>query len=624
MLIFFKIVIGKLNKLEEKDDFIKLIDLGTWSPTCEELFDATINKIFNKIKESSLDVACFEPRSVRPNITINSNNHRLYRKLLIDIDFMQMTTATDNYTSQFHQTVEEFTSRYNWNDTFVNKFRRVRDKEDTQLIDKSIIQLNVKSMLGIQGPKRLPADPMQVETLYERGKFKEALHLLSNCEKTSYSQFTEIKCLLRLHKKTPSLDLSVELLHKTESFWTTALKTRKPEYSNLVLQVLDYFELESLSKKCQTFLNISETQKNSNKHKLPSSSFARFQLTYLSDYLKNESSMINDCRTRLFVPDEWQVKFLNAIDSEESCIIMAPTSSGKTFASFYAMEKVLKSKNIDSVLIYVAPTKALVNQTSFAVMQRFASIDIGRDKQLCGIFTRDSKSNLLSSRILITVPQTLLILLLNPAHADWSKNIKWIVFDEVHTMGGESGTSVWEHLLLLIRCPFIALSATLSDSKRIHKWLSKVEEFRRIKSPLRLIEYSVKSSDVKRFLFTSKGLKRLNPIAYLNLSNVQNFGHLPKDMSLSAAETIELFDAMKSILPDEVSLNRIDPDQWSYFNVQISHSLFITKSSLREYEKEVKEFLLGLIFSDPQTAAKILKILRSDQNEIYPIDEVNL
>lgn len=86
----------------------------------------------------------------------------------------------------------------------------------------------------------------------------------------------------------------------------------------------------------------------------------RYQLVNLSYNLRRPRGKAQDQRVS-FMPDDWQKKLLDVVDAEESALICAATSSGKTFVSFYAMESILRLDS-NSVVVFVAPTKALVAQ----------------------------------------------------------------------------------------------------------------------------------------------------------------------------------------------------------------------------------------------------------------------
>jgi superfamily II RNA helicase len=90
----------------------------------------------------------------------------------------------------------------------------------------------------------------------------------------------------------------------------------------------------------------------------------------LGDKLKRETRTDRDSRVEHFIPETWQRELLDAVDNRQSALIVAPTSSGKTFASFYCMERVLKEDN-DGIVVYVSPTKALVNQVAATCYARY-------------------------------------------------------------------------------------------------------------------------------------------------------------------------------------------------------------------------------------------------------------
>uniref|UniRef100_A0A8B9RRJ1 Helicase ATP-binding domain-containing protein n=1 Tax=Accipiter nisus TaxID=211598 RepID=A0A8B9RRJ1_9AVES len=346
---------------------------------------------------------------------------------------------------------------------------------------------------------------------------------------------------------------------------------------------------------------------------------ARFQLQYMDYYLLREERNDPDPRVQHFIPDTWQRELLDAVDNNESAVIVAPTSSGKTYASYYCMEKVLKTSN-EGVVVYVAPTKALVNQVVGTIYNRFTK-KLPDGLVVCGVFTRDYRNDVMNSQILVTVPQCLEILMLSPRCQKWTKRIQYVIFDEVHCLGGEIGAEVWEHLLVTIRCPFLALSATVSNPGHLTEWLqsvkrywqraeNKIEESStnseknfikncRVKSKVqeqkksyrvRLVLYEERYNDLEKYVCSLKGsdfiIEHCHPCAALTVNHIENYG-IPSDLSLSPRESIQLYDTMVKVWQQWPRAQELDPEEF----VSFKNKVVIKKTDVRKYEQELKKEL---------------------------------
>ncbi|KMU86321.1 DEAD/DEAH box helicase [Coccidioides immitis H538.4] len=288
-----------------------------------------------------------------------------------------------------------------------------------------------------------------------------------------------------------------------------------------------------------------------------------FQLLHAAPFLDRNMGSAPDPRVRDFEPDEWQRKVLDEIDAKRSLFVVAPTSAGKTFISFYAMKKVLEDDD-DGVLVYVAPTKALVNQIAAEIQARFSKSFKHGGKSVWGIHTRDYRiNNPTGCQVLVTVPHILQIMLLSPANAtSWSSRVKRIIFDEVHCIGQVDDGVVWEQLLLLAPCPIIALSATIGNPQKFCKWLQMTQKANGI--DLTMIEHSHRYSDLrkyvykppKRFLFNglpasvpfappgldnAAGMAFMHPVASLVVDRLRG---MPDDLTLEARDCWMLWRAM--------------------------------------------------------------------------------
>ncbi|EFR05209.1 DEAD/DEAH box helicase [Nannizzia gypsea CBS 118893] len=341
-----------------------------------------------------------------------------------------------------------------------------------------------------------------------------------------------------------------------------------------------------------------------------------FQLVHAAPFFDRNMGSAPDSRVRNFEPDKWQRDVLDEIDANRSLFVVAPTSAGKTFISFYAMKKVLQQDD-NGVLVYVAPTKALVNQVAAEIQARFSKSFKHGGKSVWAIHTRDYRINSpRGCQVLVTVPHILQIMLLAPANAtSWSCRIKRIIFDEIHCISQADDGVVWEQLLLLAPCPIIALSATVGNPQAFYKWLSSTQRANGI--DITMIEHRHRYSDLrkyvykppKKFNFTGlpdpipfpplgldggMGLAFMHPVACL----VDRSRGMPDDLTLEPRDCWMLWKAMtKYQTPDFPVDTSLDP--------QVALPNIIRKVDTISWEENLKQLLKNWM-EDPKSPFELV------------------
>lgn len=356
-----------------------------------------------------------------------------------------------------------------------------------------------------------------------------------------------------------------------------------------------------------------------------------FQLLHCGPYMDRDLDAKVDSRVSSFVPDGWQRKVLDELDAENSVFVVAPTSAGKTFISFYAMEKVLRADN-EGVLIYVAPTKALVNQIAAEIQGRFSKKYPQAGKSIWAIHTRDYRiNNPTGCQILVTVPHILQTMLLSPANArTWSPLVRRIIFDEIHSIGTAEDGVVWEQLLLLSPCPIIALSATVGNPEQFSDWLAETQKSSGFK--LTMIQHATRYSDLRKFLYqpptgfdftglpkSSKGGLGLDGLAGLSfLHPVASLQHksrgLPDDLALEPRDCFMLWKMMCHLQTDGYKVPEdLDP--------ATALPLCIKKHDIFRWEKKLKAVLLKWMNDDKSPFQKLVQELSPAKPELAPLVE---
>ncbi|GAD95519.1 ATP dependent RNA helicase (Dob1), putative [Paecilomyces variotii No. 5] len=169
----------------------------------------------------------------------------------------------------------------------------------------------------------------------------------------------------------------------------------------------------------------------------------------------------NPARTWPFTLDPFQQVAVASIQREESVLVSAHTSAGKTVVAEYAIAQSLKN---NQRVIYTSPIKALSNQKYREFAAEFGDV---------GLMTGDVTINPTATCLVMT---TEILRSMLYRGSEIMREVAWVVFDEIHYMRDATRGVVWEETIILLpdKVRYVFLSATIPNAMQFAEWITKM------------------------------------------------------------------------------------------------------------------------------------------------------
>lgn len=295
--------------------------------------------------------------------------------------------------------------------------------------------------------------------------------------------------------------------------------------------------------------------------------------------------------------EDWQITALKYIKNNNSVIIKAPTSSGKSLIG-------LSAGIFYNKIIYICPSIPVVYQ----IGSHFTKFGKNVQYILNGYEeTLDKNGN-----IYIGTPK-----LIEDYIYKTGIDFDYAVFDEIHNLNNENG-DIYENLIKLINCNFTALSASIENIEYLEKYFNDIHNNKNIK----LVVYNDRFINNQKWLWNNKSLVKLNPISCLDKENIDkilgNISFTPNDCAIiweSLDDIIEDYD--NEILDDLIA--DISPN---IFFSDLSDETLITLNDSKRYEKKLKESIVEINKIDNSVIDKLIDKYRIEYKEIDNNNEI--
>lgn len=195
----------------------------------------------------------------------------------------------------------------------------------------------------------------------------------------------------------------------------------------------------------------------------------------------------NEARTYPFTLDPFQDTAVSCIDRNESVLVSAHTSAGKTVVAEYAIAQSLRDKQR---VIYTSPIKALSNQKYRELLAEFGDV---------GLMTGDITINP-DAGCLVMTTEILRSMLYRGSEV--MREVAWVIFDEVHYMRDKERGVVWEETIILLpdKVHYVFLSATIPNAMEFAEWICKIHS-----QPCHIVYTDFRPTPLQHYLFPAHG-----------------------------------------------------------------------------------------------------------------------
>ncbi|KAG6865812.1 ATP-dependent RNA helicase mtr4 [Blastosporella zonata] len=176
-----------------------------------------------------------------------------------------------------------------------------------------------------------------------------------------------------------------------------------------------------------------------------------------------------------FELDPFQKVSVYAIQRNESVLVSAHTSAGKTVVAEYAIAQCLNNKQ-----------RALSNQKYREMLAEFGDV---------GLMTGDVTINP-SATCLVMTTEILRSMLYRGSEI--MREVAWVIFDEIHYMRDKERGVVWEETIILLphTVRYVFLSATIPNAMQFAEWICKSHE-----QPCHVVYTDFRPTPLQHYLF---------------------------------------------------------------------------------------------------------------------------